>query len=276
MFVIHKGDAIMVDKNGLQSRDRPDSSSLSIGGASAQMPYAPMGESEIVYPASDGKPMGETELHRDALIDALLRLKEHFKDNSAVCVSGYMMMYYVEGNPRKSISPDVFVTFGVGRKQRRIYRIWEEGSPPHFVLEFSSEKTYRNDLRGKKALYAEIGITEYFLCDVEGRYLPTPLMGFRLAGKNYDAIPPNADGSVPSAGLGLELSLREERLGFYNPVLKRWLETPAEAAVAQARRAESVAEREAEARKKAETELARLREEIERMKASSESPSENS
>ena len=123
-----------------------------------------------------------------------------------------------------------------------------------------------------KALYAEIGITEYFLCDVEGRYLPTPLMGFRLAGKNYDAIPPNADGSVPSAGLGLELSLREERLGFYNPVLKRWLETPAEAAVAQARRAESVAEREAEARKKAETELARLREEIERMKASSESP----
>ena len=101
MFVIHKGDAIMVDKNGLQSRDRPDSSSLSIGGASAQMPYAPMGESEIVYPASDGKPMGETELHRDALIDALLRLKEHFKDNSAVCVSGYMMIVLCRGQPSK-------------------------------------------------------------------------------------------------------------------------------------------------------------------------------
>ena len=273
----------MADKNGLQSRDRPDFGSPPIGGASIQIPYAPTGESEIVYPESDGTLMGETELHRDALINALHRLKERFKDAPEVCVSGFMMMYYEEGNPRKSISPDVFVTFGVGRKQRRIYRNWEEGCPPHFALEFSSEKTYRNDLRDKKTLYAEIGIAEYFLCDVEGRYLPTPLMGFRLAGSDYDAIPPYADGSVPSVSLGLELRLREEGLGFYDPFLRRWLETPAEAAAAQAqrevtarRRAESAAEREAEARKKAETELARLREEIERMKASSESPIENS
>ena len=292
----------MADKNGLQSRDRPDFSSPPIGGASIQIPYAPTGESEIVYPESDGTPMGETELHRDAIIDALQRLKEHFKDYPDVCVSGHMMMYFEEGNPRKSISPDVFVTFGVERKQRRTYRIWEEGWPPQFVLEFSSERTYRNDLRDKKALYAEIGIAEYFLCDVEGRYLQKPLMGFRLAGSDYDAIPPYADGSVPSVSLGLELRIREEGLGFYDPVLRRWLETPAEAAAAQAQRevtarrraesaaereaearkkaestaerevearkkAESTAEREAEARKKAETELARLREEIERMKA---------
>ena len=280
----------MAGKNGLQSRDRPHFSSPPVGGASAQIPYAPTGESEIFYPESDGKPMGETELHRDAIIDALQRLKEHFKDYPDVCVSGHMMMYFEEGNPRKSISPDVFVTCGVERKQRRTYRIWEEGWPPQFVLEFSSERTYRNDLRDKKALYAEIGIAEYFLCDVEGRYLPTPLMGFRLAGSDYDAIPPYADGSVPSVSLGLELRVREEGLGFYDLVLKRWLETPAEAAAAQAQRAESAAkqeaeareqaestaEREAEARKKAETELARLREEIERMKASSDSPSQNS
>lgn len=57
------------------------------------------------------------------------------------------MMYSEGGNPRKSISPDVFVVFGIGKKERRIYQIWNEGKPSHFVLEFSSQKTYNNERR---------------------------------------------------------------------------------------------------------------------------------
>ena len=239
----------MADGNGLQSRNMPEPSLPLIGAASARIRYAPTDDSELFYPSSDGKPMAETELHRDALFDALLRLQEHFKDISDVCVSGNMMMYYVRGNPQKSISPDVFVTFGVGRKQRRIYRIWEEGSPPHFAVEFSSENTYRDDLRSKKTLYAEIGLTEYFLCDVERQHLPKPLMGFRLAGSAYEPIQPNADGSVTAISLGLELHLLEEGLRFYDPVTGKWLRTPAEVEAAARRHAESVASQEAEARK---------------------------
>ncbi len=242
----------MAERNGLQSTHRPESSLPPIGGVSTPIRYAPTDGSEIFYPSSDGKPMAETELHREALMDALLRLQEHFKDTPDVCVSGNMMMYYVRGNPQKSISPDVFVAFGVERKQRRIYRIWDEGSPPHFVVEFSSENTYRDDLLSKKSLYAEIGLTEYFLCDIERQHLPKPLMGFRLAGSAYKPIQPNADGSITAISLGIELHLRDEGLRFFDPVSGKWLLTPAEVEATARRHAESVARQEAEARKHAE------------------------
>jgi Uma2 family endonuclease len=272
----------MANKNGLPSENREESNAFPIGDTRTQIRYAPTDETDIYYPESDGKPMAETERHRDALIDALQTLMEHFKDVPDICVSGNMMMYYVEGHPRKSISPDVFVTFGVVRKERRIYRIWEEGSPPDFVLEFSSGNTYRNDLREKKTLYAEIGIREYFLYDAERRYLPSPLIGFRLVGRDYVAIPTASDGSVPSTTLGLTLRLRDTELGFYNPISERWLETPAKAAAARAeqaavarRNAEIAAQQETEARQRAEAELARLRAEIEHLKTLSTSPKTN-
>lgn len=132
----NQGDAIMADKKIL-GRTESDATS-------PQICYGPTSETNVFYPESDGKPMAETERHRDLLINTLLTFQAYFQDIPDVCVSGNMMMYYVEGNPRKSISPDIFVTFGVGRKERRTYRIWEEGKPPDFVLEFSSGNTYRN------------------------------------------------------------------------------------------------------------------------------------
>ena len=241
----------MADKNTLGR--------IGSGAPGSQIRYAPTGKTDIFYPESDGKPMAETERHRDLLINTLLILQEHFQDIPDLCVSGNMMMYYVEGNPRKSISPDIFVTFGIARKERRTYRIWDEGKPPDFVLEFSSENTYRNDLGAKKELYAEIGIAEYFLYDPERQYLPFPLMGFALISREYAPISPGANGSAFSATLGLELRLRGETLGFYDPVSEKWLQTPAEAATARA-------ERETDARQRAEAEIKRLQEEIERLK----------
>ena len=248
----------MADKNTL-GRTRS-------GAPDSQIRYAPTGKTDIFYPESDGKPMAETERHRDLLINTLLILQEHFQDIPDVCVSGNMMMYYVQGNPRKSISPDIFVTFGIARKERRTYRIWDEGKPPDFVLEFSSENTYRNDLRGKKELYAEIGIAEYFLYDPERQYLPFPLMGFALIGRDYVPISSGADGSAFSAILGLELRLRGESLGFYDPVSEKWLQTPAEAATARVEQEAARAEQEIVARQRAEAEVKRLQEEIERLK----------
>ena len=134
-------------------------------------------ETADIYPESDGKPMAETERHFRELIKNMSRIETHFAHLPDTYVMGDMMMYYEEGNPRKFISPDIFVAFGIGKKERRIYKIWEEGKPPDFVLEFSSKGTYRNDLTRKVQLYASIGIPEYFLYDVDRRYLPTPLMG---------------------------------------------------------------------------------------------------
>ncbi len=219
------------------------------------LPYAPT-ETVELYPESDGKPMAETELHFRETLKNFNRIENHFAHIPDLYVLGNMMMYYEEGAYHKAISPDIFVAFGIGRKERRTYKIWEEGKPPDFVLEFSSKNTFRHDLTGKKQLYADIGIPEYFLYDVDRRYLPTPLMGFRLIGHNYIEISAGADGGILAATLGLEFHLLDDGFGIYDPSTQKWLKT-----------AEERAEQEANARHKAEAEAARLREELERLKA---------
>ena len=261
-------------------------------GAPPPRPYEPAFEDDTDYPESDGQPMAETELHRDLMIDSILTLKARFQDVPAVCVSGNMLMYYVPRDAKKSLAPDVFVTFGIERKQRRIYRIWEEGKPPDFVLEFSSKGTFANDLGAKKDLYAEVlGVREYFLYDAERKYLPTPLMGFRLVGAEYVPIRPEPDGKVFAATLGLSLGLRGDGFGFYDAVAERWLETPmdeaaerAEAAASLAdrlaaeaeqatlarQRAEATAQEEAAARQRAEANAEQAQKDAEQAKAMSE------
>ena len=208
------------------------------------LPYELAFDDDTEYPESDGQPMAETELNRDLMIDSILTLKARFQDVPNVCVSGDMLMYYVMKEPRKSVAPDVFVTFGVEKKQRRIYRIWEEGKPPDFVLEFSSKRTFANDLGAKKTLYAEVlGVREYFLFDAEREYLPTPLMGFRLVGTEYVPIQPEPDGKLFAETLGLSLGLRGDGFGYYDPVAGRWLETPMDEAAAKVEEVAALADR---------------------------------
>lgn len=208
------------------------------------LPYELAFDDDTEYPESDGQPMAETELNRDLMIDSILTLKARFQDVPDVCVSGDMLMYYVMKEPRKSVAPDVFVTFGVEKKQRRIYRIWEEGKPPDFVLEFSSKRTFANDLGAKKTLYAEVlGVREYFLFDAEREYLPTPLMGFRLVGTEYVPIQPEPDGKLFAETLGLSLGLRGDGFGYYDPVAARWLETPMDEAAAKVEEVAALADR---------------------------------
>lgn len=204
--------------------------------------------------------MAETERHFREILKNFNRIENHFAHRPDVYVLGNMLMYYEEGEYRKSISPDIFVAFGIGRKERRIYKIWAEGKPPDFVLEFSSKNTFRNHITGKMQLYAAIGIPEYFLYDVDRRYLPMPLMGFRLIGRDYVEISTRADGGIPAATLGLDFHLLDDDFGIYDPGTQEWLKTPAEAA-------EERAKQEADARHKAEAEAIRLREELERLKA---------
>lgn len=196
------------------------------------IPYAP--RDTIFYPDTDGKQMAASDLHREILIWILQALMQHF--NNDVYVSGDILMYDQQGNPRRSISPDVLVTFGIGQKQRRTYKVWEEGKSPEFVMELSSENTYQNDLTRKMARYAEMGIQNYFLYDAEGLYLPEQLMGFTLVDGSYEAIAADADGKIYSDALGLSFQLEEDRLGIYDPETGEWLQTAAEAAEAEVAR----------------------------------------
>ena len=147
---------------------------------------SPTTVAEVFYPESDGQPMAESDVHRDLMIDLIAMLREYFHDDPQVYISGNLFLYYQEGNPRRVVAPDVFVVKGVPGGRRRIYKLWEEGHPPDVVFEVTSPSTRGEDLRTKHALYARLGVTEYFLFDPLDEYLRPPFQGLSVgAGGQY-------------------------------------------------------------------------------------------
>ena len=210
----------------------------------------------VEYPSSDGQPMGETSVHRDCMIDAIWTLQEYFAERADIYISGDMFLYYEEGNPRASVVPDVFVVLGAVKDELReggwrdIYKLWEEPKGPDFVLEVTSRSTRRQDQVRKRALYARLGVGEYFLYDPKGEYLVPPLQGMRLRAGGYEPLAPSrlADGAagVWSEALGLYLRRRGRALRLHDPATGRDLLTHREEAAT--RREEAAARRAAEAR----------------------------
>ena len=231
-------------------------------------------ERTVIYPESDGKPMAETDLHRDLMLDMIEILKDRFKARTDAYVSGNLLLYYERGNPKKSVAPDVFVVFGIENKRRRTYLLWEEGKGPDFVLELVSKNTYKKDLGRKKNLYASVlKVKEYYLYDPDGQYLQPSLQGYRLADGVYSPIQP-VDERLPSEVLGLELGEEVGELRLYDSLMEDWVLKPVEQAEARAnqaetraQQAESKAQQEFFVRRQAEAELARLRAELERLRA---------
>jgi Uma2 family endonuclease len=202
---------------------------------------------DIIYPESDGKPMAESDLHRDWMFRIIELLKLFFA-GQRVYVSGNLLIYYVEGNPRKSVAPDAFVVKDCDPGRRRIYKLWEEGKPPNFVLETTSSTTRREDRNKKMRVYAQMGVAEYFLYDPLGDWLDPPLQGYRLEAGQYLRLEADKDGGITSQRLGLIFRLEEGHLVLFNPATEQRLQTAEERAL------------QAEARAKAlEQELARLR-----------------
>lgn len=223
--------------------------------------YVQTDDAGLYYPETDGSPLAETDLHRIIIIDTYHKLNSHYEDYDDVYVSGNLLIYDIQGKPRRSISPDIMVVFGIEKKMRRIYKTWEEGKAPDFVMEFSSKSTYRNDLGSKKTRYASIGVREYFLYDPELSYLDESLMGFRLNENGiYDAIAQLSHGGLKSEVLGMEFRIQDDGIGLLDTSTGKWLQTPEEKFYA-------IAQQEARARQKAEEEAARLRIEIDKLKA---------
>ena len=231
-----------------------------------RLSYVP---TDVFYPAEDGKPMAASDLHRHQLFRTLNTLETHFSQDPTVYVSGDILMYYVQGVPSKSISPDVLVTFGIGMKLRRTYLVWEEGTVPDFVMEFSSESTYRNDLTNKMDIYASLGIKDYFLYDAEDLYLPSQLMGYELVNGVYLEVQPDDNGGIRSSALGLDFRVRNEGIAIFDPVANDWVQTRAETEAIRADSAEAHAAQEANARQKVEAENAKLREQLSNLQARS-------
>jgi Uma2 family endonuclease len=178
--------------------------------------------SEIEYPDTDGLPMAESDFQREYLTYAVEVLRIYFQDRADVYVSGNLFIYYEQGNPTAVVAPDVFVVFGVAKRDRFSYKLWEENKAPDFILEITSKSTLSEDQGVKRGVYAFLGVREYFQYDPTGDYLEPQLKGLRLGEGNYLPIPATvlSDGSLllTSEVLGLELRLQAGSLRFYDPV----------------------------------------------------------
>ena len=252
----------------------------------------------IVYPETDGMPLPDGEYQAPLYIGIVGTLRGYFKDVPGARVNGDTFIYLVEGDARRSVSPDCYAALNLpdesieSIERNNVYLLWEVGKAPDFVLEIGSESTARNDLGNKRDIYAEIGVTEYWRYDASGReFYGEPLVGERLVDGEYRRIElhEDEDGRIwgHSDALGLDLWWIEGELRFWDPAASRWLLTyeeeqaarlaaqdRADAAEARASEAEDRADAAEEradteraARLAAETRLADLEAELRRLRS---------
>ena len=204
--------------------------------------------------------MAESDFPRYYLLYAVDVLEQYFRAQPDVYVSGNLLLYYEEDNPRAVVAPDVFVVKGVPNHRRRTYRLWEERKGPDFVLEVTSRSTWREDQVSKRELYGRLGVREYWQYDPTGDCLEPALQGAELRGGRYEALPAQEQEggllAIRSAVLGLELHLDAGKFRFYDAVAGRTLDTREEL---EARLCDEAAARRAAEARGAELE-ARLRE----------------
>jgi Uma2 family endonuclease len=203
----------------------------------------------LIYPESDGEPVGETDIHRRLMFDLIFALTNWLNQTLAY-VAGNLFIYYEEGNPSAVVAPDVFMIPGVPQIDRRVYKTWEHsGKTPALVIELTFSKTRYEDLGNKRVLYAELGVQEYYIFDPLGDYLDPRLRAYQLVEGELLPLP---GPRFFSRLLNLELRTVGDALRFYEIGGDTALPTPAE---------------EREARLAAEAEIERLRAEIERLRA---------
>lgn len=120
----------------------------------------------MYYPDSDGKPMAENTLQWEWIATIKSGLDVLFEDRPHVFVASDLLWYYVEGNPRISIAPDVMVVFGRPRGHRLSYRQWlENHTPAHVVFEVLSPANRGPELQRKFEVYQDLGVLEYYTYD---------------------------------------------------------------------------------------------------------------
>ncbi|MBK8481816.1 MAG: Uma2 family endonuclease [Proteobacteria bacterium] len=214
--------------------------------------------------------MPEGDRHRKAKASAISALDAFFRRiGRKVYLSSELNVFY-PGEPR--FHPDVLAVLDVDPGERDKWVVSQEGKGLDWVLEVHVWGELHKDQTVNVERYARLGIPEYFIFDrLRGR-----LTGYRLATaaqRRYQPILAQ-HGRYPSAVLGLELALEQERLRFYYGTaplpeadeLALRLESMVDGLVSQRLEAEERAEQEQQRADRAEARLLQLEAEFERLR----------
>lgn len=180
-----------------------------------------------------------------------------------------------EGNRLGQVVPDNMVVIHPEPIQvRGSFNLPLQPVRPFLVMEYVSKYNMRKDYEGNMLKYQDsLRVPYYLLFYPDNQELSV----FRLTGEKYTSVTPNAAGRLPIPELQLEVALLDGWVRFWlggellplpGDLLVRLRETEQRATAAEQRAtsAEQTAEVERQARLAAEAELARLREELARVK----------
>src|SRR5438128_6147156 len=192
----------------------------------------------ILYEDEEEADVGESNPHVDA--DEILHicLKAHLRNHPELAVYSNMNLYYRKGRRQKKsqslpyISPDDMVV----RPYRALgedvssYTIGLDGPPPLLAAEVLSERSAQErDLDDKLVIYANLGVPEYLLVDLTGRYLAERLLLKRLQPNRTWRDERDPDGGVTSQ-LGFRAIIEKDgRLRLLNAATGRPYVRPDEA-----------------------------------------------
>ena len=170
----------------------------------------------VHYPDSDGHFLPENPKQAAAIVNVRLALTMHFHYVDNVVLEGDMFLYYQQGDPNKSIAPDVYVVLDHDLGGRGTYKLWLEGKPPDFALDVISPESDIHNHGDKQSLYAKLGIKEYFLFQPDESRPEPRLVGYRLWGRRYVPVQSEPEaglaGELPSEMLGVSLRPEGELL----------------------------------------------------------------
>ena len=191
-------------------------------------------EVAVIYPDSDGMPVPDGEFQFPILAKVVNTLGVYFGGVLGARVNGNTFIYYVEGDPRRFVSPDCYVALNLPAEslesieRNNVYLVWEVGKAPDFILEIGSKSTSDTDLGRKRELYADLGVSEYWRFDsTGGDFYGEPLVGDYLADGKYHRIDirDEGDGRIwsHSDALNLDLWWIDGELQFWDPASGIWL-----------------------------------------------------
>jgi len=174
--------------------------------------------------------MAETDTHRKLILYLTSCLEIFFAEREDVYVTGNIMFYYLEGEPKEVISPDVMICFGIPKGDRTSYKTWAENDVvPSVVIELSSRGTWRKDLVEKKVLYEMLGVKEYYIFNpLEPKTAPA-FTAYRLENGGFSAVKIE-NNRVKSEVLVLDLVVEGRNLRLFNPATNQFLKTTEELA----------------------------------------------
>ena len=163
------------------------------------------------FPVSDGEPMAETFANQIQMLDLEFALQTLFdlqERGARTVVGGNQLMYYNARDGRDHVSPDVYVAFDRRPPAPPSWRTWVEGKFPDIVWEITSPSTQEADLSakpdGKRRLYADLGVREYYIYDPQQAVDP-PFAGYESRAGRMESLSLLPSGGIMSPLLKTEL-----------------------------------------------------------------------